>query len=517
MSLLVNDPISPLMGAAGLAVGGPIGSAAGGRITRFAPKSSGRSIGVEIFVDPPHPDWGEGHVMVWINGKYNGSGSSGVYRATRLAVGQDVRLDAFSFPPHATFRSGLESLLGVRSNDLRLTWNGDAETSRYEVFYSAISPDNLKRSAIIQRNTRIKVENVTANGAEVTVIGMDGIGDGTHSYLLSLSKPDDDTLTIYAENTESGESWGPHTRDSLHDSQGTGWFRFGSGLSIEAPDPEDWPFPGVTEFSVVAGPERTHLISNTGSSANHYFQVKAFRGDGSPGSPSAIKAYQQDSLPSMIDDVSVEYTGPSSVEVSFTLPMDATGWKLYHSWPEIPEYEIVWPIPRAVGTATPGSQVVVPLSDLSPGRYSLLVRSVNDNGRDDESDMVQVFYLTTSGISFEEISKPIYLQATPNGIGRLIIKLRTNGAEDRVALYSNGGQEGEEVDYGSPWLILMAAERDIYNRYEIELHGLTEGFWTIGARTRLGASEEGNSDVQDSATIYGAPLHIPYGLEVVPA
>lgn len=503
------------MSAFGIATGGLIGSASGGRIRRFDPKTSGRSVGVEMLLDPPLPDWTPGSLMVWLNGKYLQSGGSGTYRGTRFAVNQGLTMDAYAFPPLAAFTEGTAHLTGVQSQALTLTWKGDRDTVRYEVYHSTTGTAGLKRVAIYQANKQIDVTNETANGAEIAVTGVDGIGEAGHTYTLTLNFAAG-AVTATAVDQDTLREWGPETRDSLEDVFGNAHFQFGVGLSVEIPDVDNWNYPGDTEFTIETGPLRSYQAINAGDNASHTFLVQAFRGDGSPGVPSSEALFTLDPLPNPVEDLAVEFVSAGAVDVTFTMPEDANiaEYHLYHSLPDIEDYDIVFPIPFATGAAAPEEEVTVHLTGLEAGRYTLLVRAVNDEGQDDHSDSSIVFYLSATSVSFQDIDKPADFQVIPDGIGQVKIAFRTNGAEDLVALYTNGGVEGDPVDYDNPWLFVPDDERNENNRYEVSAHGLSAGTWRIAGRCRLLGSEEGNTESVDEATIYEAPLSIPHDLEV---
>jgi len=364
-------------------------------------------------------------------------------------------------------------------------------------------------------NDYIESTNDTGNGAAITVTGNDGNSTGVSTYELTINKTGS-TITITAENTTTGVTEPAVIYIGAK-------VRFGNGLYVELPD--EWPYSGDTVFTIEAGPQRTFTLGATGSD-NHWFMITAERNDGVPEQPSAWKAFSTSMPPNPVTDVSFAYVSATEVDVTFTLPEDTdiAGAYIRHSWPGATGYDIPFPSILYNVSGTSLQTKTQRLSNLIEGQYWLNIRAYDESGLDDRSDYLYNFFLGADALSFGTIARPKSFRAKPVGLGKVQFEVRTNGAEDEVAIYTD--ETTGTIDTDNIWALFTSSDIVVENvitlgasqagrLYRKTVTNVPEGIYQFLARCRKLGTEEKNTDVLAGVSVYDTAVGIPSSITVV--
>ena len=502
VSFVPNDPRSPMMSGAGLAVlGAPLGQTAGGRLSDLDLKVAGLSARHALTVERGHPLGRVGHILQYINAQFSTRGGTGFYRAYRNASNEGLYVDYACLPEADYWRYLKTTINGISPTGLKLDWRGDPETTRFTVRHATQGDfKDAKTVQIGERLSFVTIENMTGNEATLELLGSDGNRVREGSYTVTVDY-DGTIINVTVEDDLLATSFTVESENQ--------WIRFGRALQLRLPDP--WPVIGETVFSVRSEIPKTYRMRVPKSGSN-YLQVTAQRNDNAPLVPSAWVSKSLVIPPNPVTDVGFAFVSEGVIRVTFTMPtdIDIEGAWVFHSWPEVEGYCIPYFVPAEV-LAAPDEEVTFDVTGLIPGKYTFLIRAFNTKRLDDQSDHLYTVFLSATGLSFAALAAPTSFRAIPRGLGSIEFVIRTNAVEDEVALYWDNGTG--TIDYDTPFAVFDTSYR-VAGVYNVTLNNLPGGSYRFHARNRLSGVEEKNATALDEVTIYDENLLVPYGLQV---
>ena len=509
-----DAPWLPHLCGAGLMVcgGATIGYNPGGRLTNWVVSQDNRSAAIDIDAERlGNIGRTDGNLFTFLNGTFSAVGGSDVYRANRKATSTVLTFDAFPLPPADYWKNFKTSLYAIWPPVVNLTWQGDDETSRYVINYANESDkSDSKVVARYSRNDYIETtkNTNTTSPDEIRVVGIDGSSTGKSSYTVTVNRTVD-TVTITAVNDVTGVT--ELSAVEYADVR----LPFGAGLYIDLPN--GWITTGDTEFTVKAGPNREYSLASSVSD-DHYFRVDANRLNESTVN-SVWKLKTVNMPPSPVSAITTTFLSDSSVRIGFSMPSDTDieGWRLYLS----PDWRTGHYIPHwnpiVSGTAAASAAVTTDLTGLSEGKYTFMVRSYDDQGRDDMTVNIQEFYLSATAVSLSTLTEPLAFQVAATDLSTIRITSTTDRSETNLYVYWDNGTGTVAYTSAGIWDILPktgAGGNSRRAKYSKTYYNVPAGTYKFGIRSERSGELDGNTYITDTVTVNDVAISVPYDLEI---
>lgn len=494
--MVMLAPFDPIRMVSGMGVSDDSGSGPAGEFSVVRAEAQDRSFIITWEVTTHSElDIGDYAVLVFLNGTYvTKVVLQDFYLFTpRADSGQD-RIDIVLVPSDEEWSSVCD--FPSSCNAVTITFALAGEASSVKIYGNS----GATATALLKTLTN-RVASIPTSGGSVS--GGDAFAEGTWREEATLYDTIDLEITVGGiVGVATYEwTWGEHSGTGTCE----GFFdHILNGVRVRFE--EDHTFVVGDQWTIRVGFPLSYTTKRFFTNGQHTFKGETTRHSGAAtaSDPAAfsLNIYNPPAAPTLAAPTYVEASG--EIDLVFTAPVNTSlvAYRVFRNFPGTGNEDFHWSS-IAEGATSSGATFNVTVTELEAGLnriMAVVVANYSGHGAMEgaESEAYEL-RLDASLNSYSIPNAPEAVAAEIDSSGNIDITVWADATSDTINIYTNGGVEGDPVDYVTPEITIVNPQAGVYQEIAGSItSGLSDGLWLIAARAELDGHEEENTTVVTS-------------------